>query len=129
VGDLHLSQDDVVEHLRDFQALAKYAKAPVHISLNPLRDEMSESRKEWLAVRKPVPRPHPTPAMWSGWSPSRPARCHPTVTLDAKDLNLREALSILCGMAGLEWKIDKWMGVRITFVKEKANKTLDATSQ
>ena len=114
IPELNLSQDPILEILRDFQALAKYTKNPVLISLNPIYDVQNKSQEEWIAIRKPVPRPYPTHASFTGWEPAWPVYHCSTISLYVKDITLDQALSLVCGYR-LGWKIE--MGSILVYFK------------
>jgi hypothetical protein len=123
------SQSSGLVALRELVALAKHADRPVIININDVEGVVALSTERWIAERKRVLPPEVLTMGYTGWAPPTPRFGEWTVTVILKDTNVREAFAILCEVSGLEWSVDKWMGIRVRFANEEANKLLQATPE
>ena len=129
VPELNLRQSEIMTTLRDFEALARYAKRPFRLSAHPVREQIARSHAEWLANRQPLPKPKPYgKGGTTEWEPAGPAYTAPITTCTARDLSLRDALTVICQVSALQWSIDRWNNVVVSF-KTKAGQQLPPPRQ
>ena len=116
VKQVDIRQAEILTTLEEFDSLAAAAKLPFHISTQSMREQIAQSQAEWLAIRKPLPAPSRYESDTPKWQPPSPTLTIPIITFTARDVAIHDALTIMCGISGLEWSVDDQSKVVISFI-------------